>query len=113
MRCVTPHSSIYHSCGFDWAGSTATFICQGYDLSAQGSKKQWGITKLYNAYFHEPTSQLYKLHAKLDALVLQAYGFKPDDDLLKKLLTLNLELAEEETRGGAIVGPWAPTQQTQ
>ena len=75
--------------------------------------KQSSIPKLYNEYFHEPTSQLYKLHAKLDAIVLQAYGFKPDDDLLEKLLTLNLELAEKETRGGAIVGPWAPTQQTQ
>jgi len=81
--------------------------------STQMEKKQWGITKLYNEYFHEPTSQLYKLHAKLDAIVLQAYGFKPDDDLLEKLLTLNLELAEKEKRGGAIVGPWAPTQQTQ
>ncbi|WP_223257373.1 DNA methyltransferase [Phormidesmis priestleyi] len=78
--------------------------------SAQMEKKQWGITKLYNEYFHEPTSQLFKLHAQLDAIVLQAYGFKPDDDLLEKLLTLNLELAEKEKNGEAIVGPWAPTQ---
>jgi hypothetical protein len=42
--------------------------------------------------------------------VLQAYGFTPDDDLLEKLLTLNLELAAKEKRGEAIVGPWAPTQ---
>jgi hypothetical protein len=76
--------------------------------SQQMEKKQWGITKLYNEYFHEPSSQLYKLHAKLDQLVLQAYGFKPDDDLLEKLLALNLELAEKEKRGEAIVGPWAP-----
>ena len=69
-----------------------------------------GITKLYNEYFHEPPSQLYKLHAKLDAIVLQAYGFKPDDDLLEKLLTLNLELAEKEKQGEAIVGTWAPTK---
>ena len=78
--------------------------------SAQMEKKQWGITKLYNEYFHEPTSQLFKLHAKLDAIVLQAYGFKPDDDLLEKLLTLNLELAEKERQSEAIVGPWAPTR---
>ena len=25
----------------------------------QMSKKQWGITKLYNEYFHEPASRLY------------------------------------------------------
>ena len=72
-------------------------------------KKQWGITKLYNEYFHEPTSQ-FKLHTKLDAIVLQAYGFKLDDDLLEKLLTLNLELAEKEKQGEAIVSPWASTQ---
>ena len=52
--------------------------------STQMERKQWGITKLYNEYFHEPTSQLFKLHAKLDRLVLQAYGFNPDDDLLEK-----------------------------
>jgi len=75
--------------------------------STQRSRKQWGITK-YNEYFHKPTSQ-FKLHAKLDQLALQAYGFTADDDLLKKLLTLNLELAEKEKQGEAIVGPWAPT----
>jgi hypothetical protein len=76
--------------------------------SQQMEKKQWDITKLYNEYFHEPTSQLFKLHAKLDQLVLQAYGFNSDDDLLEKLLTLNLELAEKEKRGETVVGPWAP-----
>jgi len=71
-------------------------------------RKQWGITKLYNEYFHEPTSQLFKLHAKLDALVLQAYGFNPGDDLLTKLLELNQKLAEKEKQGEAVVGLWAP-----
>jgi len=58
---------------------------------------------------HEPTSQLFKLHAKLDALVLQAYGFNPGDDLLTKLLELNQELSEKEEQGETVVGPWAPT----
>jgi hypothetical protein len=71
-------------------------------------KKSWGITKLYNEYFHEPASQLAKLHTKLDTLTLQAYGFNPTDDLLEVLLALNLELAEKEKNGEAIVGPWAP-----
>jgi SAM-dependent methyltransferase len=78
--------------------------------SEQMEQKQWGITKLYNAYFDEPASQLYKLHKELDALVLQAYGFSPDDDLLEKLLALNLELAEKEKNGEAVVGPWDPTK---
>jgi hypothetical protein len=71
-------------------------------------KKAWGITKLYNEYFHEPAFQLAKLHAKLDDLTLKAYGFSPTDDLLAVLLALNLELAEKEKHGEPIVGPWAP-----
>jgi hypothetical protein len=60
---------------------------------AQMEKKQWGITNLYNEYFHESTSQLYKLHAKLDKQVMQIYGFSEDDDLLEKLLHLNQAIA--------------------
>lgn len=73
----------------------------------QMEQKQWGITKLYNEYFAEPTSQLSQLHAQLDTLVLQAYGFAKSDDLLEKLLALNLELAEKEKRGEPVIGAWA------
>lgn len=76
----------------------------------QMEKKQWGITQLYNKFFNEPSSQLYKLHAKLDQLVMQAYEFDADDDILEKLLELNLELAQKEKRGESVVGPWAFNQ---
>jgi hypothetical protein len=42
-------------------------------------------------HFHEPASQLAKLHAKLDDLTLKAYSDRPTDDLLAVLLALNLE----------------------
>ena len=71
--------------------------------------KGWGITDLYNAYFHEPASQLAKLHQGLDALVLKAYGWKAKEDILSNLLDLNLELAEREAAGEKVVGPWAPS----
>ncbi len=74
----------------------------------QMEKKQWGITQIYNKFFNEPSSQLYKLHAKLDQLVMQAYGFSSDDDILERLLTLNLELAEKEKQGESVIGAWAP-----
>lgn len=61
--------------------------------SAQMEEKQWGITTLYNKFFSEEASQLYKLHAKLDKLVMQLYGFSDSDDLLEKLLHLNQEIA--------------------
>jgi hypothetical protein len=70
--------------------------------------KNCGITDLYNAYFHEPASQLAKLHQGLDALVLKAYGWKASEDILSNLLDLNLELAEREAAGEKVVGPWAP-----
>jgi hypothetical protein len=62
--------------------------------------RNWGITDLYNAYFHEPASQLVKLHRALDALVLKAYGWKAKEDILSNLLDLILELAEREASGG-------------
>jgi hypothetical protein len=70
--------------------------------------RNWGITDLYNAYFHEPASQLAKLHQALDALVMKAYGWKASEDILSNLLDLNLELAEREAAGEKVVGPWAP-----
>lgn len=76
--------------------------------SQQMEKKQWGITKLYNEYFHEPASQLYKLHKELDKLVMQAYGFKAKDNILEKLLELNFELTEKESRGEIIIGAHSP-----
>lgn len=72
----------------------------------QMEKKQWGITQLYNQFFTKPSSQLYKLHQKLDQLVMDAYEFNPDDDILQNLLELNLELAEKEKKGEKIVGCW-------
>ncbi|MBD2603046.1 class I SAM-dependent DNA methyltransferase [Scytonema hofmannii FACHB-248] len=75
----------------------------------QMEAKQWGITTLYNNFFNEPTSQLYKLHEQLDKLVMQAYDFNSSDDILEKLLELNLELAEKEKRGETIIGCSAPS----
>lgn len=74
----------------------------------QMERKQWGITQLYNQFFEDPASQLYKLHAHLDRLVMQAYDFKPGEDILSRLLSLNLALAQREKQGVSIVGPWAP-----
>jgi len=75
-------------------------------------QNQYGITKLYNQFFDEPTSQLYKLHKQLDKLTLQAYGFSETDDILEQLLNLNQKLANQEKAGNAIVGPWDPTQKS-
>jgi hypothetical protein len=36
---------------------------------------------------------------------MEAYEFNPKDDILEKLLTLNLELAEKEKQRIKIIGP--------
>ncbi|WP_071188275.1 DNA methyltransferase [Trichormus sp. NMC-1] len=74
----------------------------------QMESKQWGITTLYNKFFNEPSSQLYQLHQQLDKLVMEAYKFQPEDDILEKLLILNLELAENEKQGIKIIGLYPP-----
>ncbi len=60
--------------------------------------RQWGITKLYNAFFHEPASKLYKLHKKLDEAVCKVYGWKydPEKNYNEDLFYLNQKLYEQE-----------------
>jgi hypothetical protein len=60
--------------------------------------RQWGITKLYNAFFHEPASKLYQLHKKLDESVCKVYGWKynPDKNYNEDLFYLNQALYEQE-----------------
>jgi hypothetical protein len=60
--------------------------------------RQWGITKLYNAFFHEPASKLCQLHKKLDEAVCKVYGWKysPDKNYNEDLFHLNQALYEQE-----------------
>ena len=67
-------------------------------------ENQCGITQLYNQFFHEPTSQLANLHAKLDQLVTQAYDLIPQTNLLKFLLELNSKIALREAQGLPVIG---------
>lgn len=80
-------------------------------VNARHEAKTVGHHQTLPTDFDEPNRQLYKLPKQLDALVLQAYGFSPDDNLLEKLLALNLALAEKEENGEAVVGPWDPTRE--
>lgn len=61
------------------------------------------LTKLYNA---RPT-WLDLAHKKLDEAVFAAYGWSPslsDEEILAKLLALNLERAAEEAKGAGKKG---------
>lgn len=41
---------------------------------------------------------------------MQAYNFKADDNILEKLLELNLELAAKERQGEKVIGAESPLQ---
>lgn len=69
-------------------------------------ERGFGITDLYNDYFNEPTSRLYKLHQELDLLVMQAYGLSVESNVLSELLSLNSELIQKEKKGEAISSPF-------
>ncbi|MGH4010642.1 MAG: DNA methyltransferase [Pseudonocardiaceae bacterium] len=53
------------------------------------------LARQYDTLRQPGKSRLRTLHADLDAAVLIAYGFSPDDDLLTQLLALNLDIAAE------------------
>ncbi len=65
------------------------------DATCAEKLKKRTLTNLYN----ESPTWLKNAHAKLDEAVFAAYGWDPsisDDELLAKLLALNLERAREE-----------------
>jgi len=47
-------------------------------------------------------------HSALDAVVIEAIGFNPKQDLLAQILTLNLDIASRIGRGGSATPPGMP-----
>ncbi|MBE9563220.1 MAG: hypothetical protein IMF12_10205 [Proteobacteria bacterium] len=55
--------------------------------------RNYTITKLYNEFFYEPSSNLFKLHQKLDKAVCACYGWKYSHtkSYNDEMLALNIE----------------------
>ena len=73
------------------------------DADCAAKLKKRTLTNLYN----ERPAWLDLAHKKLDAAVAAAYGWPADlsdEQLLERLLALNLERAEEEARPGTRFG---------
>jgi SAM-dependent methyltransferase len=68
----------------------------------------WSLRELYKSLETPGENRLRAAHAALDSAVRAAYGMKPSEDILAFLLKLNLELAEKETKGEAIMPPGLP-----
>ncbi|MBI5761923.1 MAG: class I SAM-dependent DNA methyltransferase [Planctomycetes bacterium] len=67
-----------------------------------------GLRALYRTLELPGKNPLKEAHAALDAAVLDAYGFKPDADLLKQLLDLNLAVAAKIDRQEPVTAPGIP-----
>ncbi|MEP6663345.1 MAG: hypothetical protein ABJC04_06730, partial [Verrucomicrobiota bacterium] len=76
------------------------------DADCAAKLKERTLTKLYN----ERPAWLDLAHKKLDAAVAAAYGFPADltdEQILEKLLALNLERAAEEAKAAKVKKPKA------
>lgn len=73
-----------------------------------------GITlgQQYDALRTPGKSELRELHEALDAAVINAYGFNPDEDLLAQLLALNLAAASDPAAASAPGGGGRPEAYT-
>jgi hypothetical protein len=72
------------------------------------TKIKGGLRAVYRTLELPGKNPLKDAHAALDAAVLSAYGFSPKDDLLSRLLALNLEVARRESAGEAVTAPGIP-----
>jgi hypothetical protein len=82
------------------------------DTECAGKLAKRTITNLYN----ERPAWLANAHAKLDAAVAAAYGWPADlseDEILARLLALNLERGAEEEKAGRNAKPKTSRQKTE
>ena len=72
----------------------------------------WSLRDLYRTLETPGDNKLRTAHAALDTAVRAAYGMKQNEDILAFLLTLNLELAAQESKGEPITPPGLPASIT-
>lgn len=71
-------------------------------------KNNFSLRDLYKSLESPGKNPLRDAHEKLDKVVRDSYGMGKDEDALRSLLELNLELANKESLGEKIVGPGLP-----
>jgi hypothetical protein len=69
----------------------------------------WSLRDLYRTLETPGDNTLRAAHATLDTAVRAAYGLKEKEDILTFLLTLNLTLAAQESKGEPITPPGLPS----
>jgi type I restriction-modification system DNA methylase subunit len=76
--------------------------------SSMKKKNNFSLRDLYKSLESPGKNPLRDAHEKLDKAVRDAYGMSKDEDALKFLLDLNLNLSNKESLGERIVGPGLP-----
>jgi hypothetical protein len=71
-------------------------------------KNDFSLRDLYKSLESPGKNPLRDAHEKLDKVVRDSYGMGKDEDALRFLLELNLDLANKESLGEKIVGPGLP-----
>lgn len=71
-------------------------------------KYNMSLRDLYRLLEQPGKNPIKDLHETLDKAVMEAYGFSEKQDLLSQLLALNLQVAEQEKRGGKVQPPGLP-----
>ena len=71
-------------------------------------KNHWGLRELYNTLDLQGKNPLKEAHKKLDEAVRLAYEMKKNEETLKFLLNLNIELHKKEKKGLEVVGSGLP-----
>lgn len=66
------------------------------------------LRDLYRVIEETAANPVSEAQKKLDSAVFSAYGMKKDNDILSFILSLNLELAQQEAEGKNIIGPGLP-----
>ena len=72
------------------------------------AKIKGGLRAVYRTLELPGRNPLKDAHAAFDAAVHDAYGFDPNDDLLRQILDLNLAVADAIDRSRTVVAPGIP-----
>jgi hypothetical protein len=71
-------------------------------------KNKLTFRDLYRLLEKPGKNKIRDLHQELDAAVIDAYGFDPNQDLLDQLLHLNFEVYEKEQNQEPVIKPGLP-----
>ncbi len=71
-------------------------------------KNQINLREIYQNLEQTKNTKLHQTQENIDSKVCSAYGIKNNEDSLKLLFELNLEVAKQETNNQSVIAPGMP-----